>query len=231
MSWFPQWSSILGAAVVIGVLQGLWRLRRIRRQYPDHRVARFFGLPLERRNEPKRVYWVEGVTRAEVEDALDGRTDNRWGWLYRPAVRRTLVIANPASWLLVIYGATDLPLNLGSPDTAWSWWWLPPIPLWFAVRRSVRLVADAPEELLDERLVALRNDTYVTSYRAVAAAVTVVAGLLVLFGDAFEPNAETRDTLLRFVIAGAYAAIWALPALPSVVLAWTLRSEGAPAPD
>jgi hypothetical protein len=146
-------------------------------------------------------------------------------------VRRTLVIANPASWLLVIYGATDLPLNLGSPDTAWSWWWLPPIPLWFAVRRSVRLVADAPEELLDERLVALRNDTYVTSYRAVAAAVTVVAGLLVLFGDAFEPNAETRDTLLRFVIAGAYAAIWALPALPSVVLAWTLRSEGAPAPD
>ena len=231
MSWFPQWSSILGAAVVIGAVQGVWRVRRIRRQYPDHRVAHFFGWPLEKGGGPVRVYWVEGVTRAEVKDALDGRTDHRWGWLYRPGVRRALVIANPVSWMLVIYGATDLPLNLGISDSAWSLWMLAPIPLWLAVRRSVRLVADAPEELLDERLVALRNHTYVNSYRIASTLISFAAALILVVNEAETLDAEARDTQLRFITAGAYAALWAMPALPSVQLAWTLRAERAPTPD
>ncbi len=118
MTWFPEWSSIIGAAIVIGVVQTLWRIRRIRRQYDDHRIARFFEWPIDDTGGPTRVYWLEGVTRADVENALYGYTDRRWGWLCRPAVRRALAIANPVSWALTLYGATDLPLNLGFADSA-----------------------------------------------------------------------------------------------------------------
>ena len=87
MNWFPEWSSIIGAAIVIGVVQTLWRIRRIRRQYVDHRIARFFEWPIDDTGGPTRVYWLEGVTRADVENALYGYTDRRWGWLCRPAMR------------------------------------------------------------------------------------------------------------------------------------------------
>jgi len=38
-------------------------------------------------------------------------------------------------------------------------------------------------------------------------------------------NDETRMAQLGYLTAAAYASIWAIPALPSVVLAWTLRNE------
>jgi hypothetical protein len=36
---------------------------------------------------------------------------------------------------------------------------------WFLLRKSVRLVADAPEEALDERLIQIRDRSYVIAYR------------------------------------------------------------------
>lgn len=230
MTWFPEWSSLIGAAIVIGVVQTVWRFRRIRRQYDDHRIARFFDWPIDDTGRPTRVYWLEGVTRADVENALYGYTDRRWGWLCRPAVRRTLAIANPVSWALALYGATDLPLNLGFADSALSWWAVLPIPLWLAVRRSVRLIADAPAELLDERLVAMRDRTYVGSYRALSFGVGLVAAIVIIVNDMIDLGADAIDTQLRLLTAGAYAAIWAVPALPSVLLAWTMRDEN-PAGD
>lgn len=229
MSWFPAWSSILGAAIVIGLVESVWRIRRIRRIYSDHRVARFFDWPIDDTGHPTRVYWREGVTRADVENALYGYTDRRWGWLCRPGMRRALVIANPVSWVLTIYGATDLPLNLGFDDSALSWWGLIPIPLWLAVRRSVRLIADAPEELLDERLVALRDRAYVSSYRNLAGGVGLVAVLVIILNDfAITLSATALDTQLQLLIAGSYTVFWATAALPSIRLAWTLRDEPTP---
>lgn len=226
MSWFPEWSSIIGAAIVIGVAQSAWRIRRIRRRYADHRLARFFEWPIDDTGRPTRVYWLEGVTRADVENALYGYTDRRWGWLCRPGMRRALVIANPASWALTAYGATEMPLSLGFDDSALSWWGLTPIPLWLAVRRSVRLIADAPVELLDERLVALRDRTYVGSYRVLSFGVTFLAGWVVALNDfVVDLSDDARDTQLSLLTAIAYASIWAVPALPSVLLAWTLRNE------
>ena len=37
MNRSPNWTLIAGPAIVIGVLQGAWRLRRIRRQKLGHR--------------------------------------------------------------------------------------------------------------------------------------------------------------------------------------------------
>lgn len=226
MSGFPEWSPILGAAVVIGLVESVWRIRRIRRQFSDHHVARFFGWPIDDTGQPTRVYWLEGVTRADVENALYGYTDRRWGWLCRSRVRKALVIANPVSWALTIYGATNLPLNLSIGDSALSWWALTPIPLWLAVRRSVRLIADAPAEFLDERLLALRDRTYVGSYRALSSGVGFVAMLIVVFNGFFiDLSDHARESQVRLMTASAYVLLWAMPALPSVLLAWTLRNE------
>jgi hypothetical protein len=225
MNWFPQWSSIIGAAIVIAVAQTIWRVRRIRGQFTDHRVARFFDWPIDGTGGPTKIYWLEGVTRADIEIALYGSTDGRWGWLCRPTMRRVLVIANPVSWALTIYGATNGPLSLGFSDSALSYWGLLPIPLWLAVRRSVRLIADAPTELLDERLVAMRDRTYLLSYRWVAMVIGVAAALLIIVNDMINLSVEALNTQLILITASAYTAIWAIPALPSVILAWTLRNE------
>lgn len=230
MSWFPEWSSIIGFAIVLGVLETVWRIRRIRRLHQEHRVAHFFGWPIDTTGKPTRVYWLEGVTRADVENALYGYTDRHWGWLCRPAMRRALVVANPVSWVLTIYGATDLPLSLGFEDTALSLWVLAPIILWLAVRRSVRLIADAPAELLDERLVALRDRTYVGSYRLLSTGVGLVAAFLIIANE-FDSGDDPVGTQTDLLIGAAYTSLWAVPALPSVLLAWTLRNESPSTDD
>lgn len=231
MTWPTDWEWLLVAFVAIGLISGVRRAIRIRRHHRDHRIARFFDWPVNEPGQPTQMYWREGVSRADVENALYGRTDRRWGWLCRPKMRRALVVAAPVSWALTLYGATNLPLSLGFGDSALSWWALTPIPLWLAARRSVRLIADAPEELLDERLVALRDRAYVGSYRGLAAGVGVVAILVIVLNDfAITLSDAALDTQLQLLIAAAYTAIWATPALPSLQLAWTLRDEPAPEP-
>lgn len=217
MNWFPDWSSILGAAMVIAVV----RYWRIWRKYPDHRLKRFLGWRFDDHGRPDRFYWAEGVTRLEVEDALNDSADGRRAWLYHVRTRRLLVVANAASWSLTLYGATDLPLNLGFPDSALSWWALAPIPLWLLVRRSVRLVADAPEELLDERQIQLRDRVHLHSYRGLTAMVSVFAALIIP-SDAFGLGGDGDVTELQrdLVVAAAFTLIWVTAALPSVVLAW-----------
>lgn len=217
MSWFPSWSSILGAAVVIAAVQ-YWRIHR---KYTNHRFKRFIGWRFDEHGNPDHFYWAEGVTRLEVHDALYSRTDDRWGWLYQRRTRRALAVANPVSWLLTLYGASDLPLNLGLGDSALSFWALTPVPLWLLVRRSVRLVADAPEELLDERLVDVRNRVYVRSYRGFTAVVSVLAAIVIPFNDlGIDHDLDVLESQRQFVVAAAFALIWMSAALPSVVLAW-----------
>ena len=230
MNWLPEWASFIGFSIIFGVVGIAWRVRRVQRHHREHRIAHFFGWPIDTTGKPTRVYWIEGVTRADVENALLGHTDQRWGWLCRPATRRALVVANPISWALTIYGATDLPLSLGYDDTGFSLWALLPLVLWLAVRRSVRLIADAPAELLDERLIALRDRTYVNSYRWLSNAVGFVAVFLIAANE-FDSGDDSIRTQTDFLTAIAYASIFAVPALPSVLLAWTLRNERTSASD
>lgn len=218
MSWLPSWSSIIAAAVVIAAVQ-YWRIHR---KYPDHRFKRFIGWRFDDRGNPDRYYWAAGVSRMEIEDALNGRTDDRWGWLCRRRTRRILAVANPVSWVLTLYGATELPLNLGFSDSALSLWALMPIPLWFATRRSVRLVADAPDELLDERLIDVRNRVYVRSYRGLATMVSVLAAVVIPVNDfGIDHSIDFLESQRQLIVAAAFALIWITAALPSVVLAWT----------
>jgi hypothetical protein len=52
---------------------------------------------------------------------------------------------------------------------------------WFLLRKSVRLVADAPEEALDERLIQIRDRSYVIAYRWLSMLAILLAIALLAF--------------------------------------------------
>jgi hypothetical protein len=82
---------------------------------------------------------------------------------------------------------------------------------YFALRTSVRQLADAPDELLDEMQIAVRNEVYLHAYR-LTALLLVIVFVVVLIGVSEWAN-------LWFATAMMMAAI------PSMVLAWTLPEE------
>lgn len=97
--------------------------------------------------------------------------------------------------------------------------------MWWLLRVSVRLVADLPEEYLDERQRTLRNRTYVEAYRWFAGLVVLLAGAglaaFIILGE----DPDTWSVALSFnAIMGLF---WMLEAAalsaPSVVLALTDR--------
>lgn len=93
--------------------------------------------------------------------------------------------------------------------------------VWGLLRVSVRTIADLPDEYLDERQLAVRNASYVESYRYLGGAVALAAtaGLF-----AFIVNGNELDTwAVTLTWEGAMAAFWVFLGLalglPSMVLA------------
>lgn len=126
-----------------------------------------------------------------------------------------LIVLIPAVWILLGSLAGVIAVIIGAVV-----WWL--------LRMSVRLVADLPEEFLDERQSTLRNRAYVESYLWFAAVVIVLASAGIL---AFIVLGEDPDT---WRVALSYNAVmgifWMLEAaalsIPSIVLA--LRDRELP---
>ena len=105
-------------------------------------------------------------TPASVEKSLH---DERWNGLRTKGALRFLVWGNT----IVILGGT-LVLSV-IPDSPAAFYLMIHILLifvfWFLLRKAVRLVADAPEESLDERLLEMRNISYLWAYRWLSAIV------------------------------------------------------------
>jgi hypothetical protein len=70
-------------------------------------------------------------------------------------------------------------------DTPWTSYVLIQVALifinWFLLRKSVRLIADAPEEFLDERLVQARNRAYVPAYQLLGGLILTALTALLVF--------------------------------------------------
>jgi len=100
--------------------------------------------------------------------------------------------------------------------------------LWVALRLSVRVIADLPDEYLDERQRALRNAAYLESYRVLGALVTV-AVLAMLLGIVFAGDGGER-VALTVTFTGVMGIFWlvegAALALPSMVFALRDRELG-----
>ena len=84
-------------------------------------------------------------------------SDTRWNWLRTP--RGLTVVIAVSSFILFIApvivwflddGIGFIPLSMVAGVFV----------AWFLLRRAVRLVADAPDDALDERQIGIRNRTY-----------------------------------------------------------------------
>ena len=165
--------------------------------------------PRSRRNEQAVAEMADSVMR-----------DTRFDWMRTRAARRSIValmiamlVAVPVAWMTLPSLAA-----LGVVGLAAIVWW--------ALRMSVRVVADLPEEYLDERQARVRDRAYVDAYRwfagitLAAATVALVWFVVVSIDDA---------VLVEVTWNGAMAVFWTFEglalALPSMVLALRERDR------
>ena len=174
-----------------------------------------------------QMMWHRGSSRASVEKELD---DTKWDGL-RSRDAKILILTG--SNFVLIVGTVGLFLT---GDTPWASYVLIQIALvfinWFMLRKSARLIADAPAEFLDERLVQMRNQGYVFAYRALGGLLlTALTALLVLAivadfsreSDGFTYEVTVTWTQLQgaFWFFFGYAVM-----LPSMAVLWRdVRTE------
>jgi hypothetical protein len=95
---------------------------------------------------------------------------------------------------------------------------LPAVAVWVAVfyflRRSVRTMADLPDEYLDERQVAVRDRVYLHAYRFFSLGVLIVLFVMAVLVDRYGLTYESVSGVM-------WLAIGTSMGLPSAVLAWT----------
>jgi len=177
--------------------------------------------------QKNKIYWFEGVTKKGVESLLNDENSN-FRWLRPQQNRRVLVILMALGLVLTSLGSywPTLKTNLNlSPEVGVVVYSVTAIFIiltmvggYSFLRIAVRSIADAPDELLDERQIAVRNTSFRYAYFILG---YVLMGLMVLmfFGPElkmFQP--EGND--------GSYVVIsvfFAIASLPSMVMAWRER--------
>ena len=157
--------------------------------------------------------------KAVEEMAETVMRDTRWDWLRTRRSRIALVVlmvvalaANAIAWLIIPLAGIVFVLIAAV--------------IWWALRMSVRVVADLPEEYLDERQNRVRDRAYVEAYRLFAGVTLVAAtAALVLFIIASTDDQWT----VTLTYGGVMAAFWTFEglalALPSMVIALRERGE------
>lgn len=138
-----------------------------------------------------------------------------------------------AQRFLVVLGVLSL---IAAPVVLWFDEYLKPgigvltiVPIfliWWLLRISVRLVADAPEEFLDELQVQQRDRTYLHAFRILAgvcSAIAVTLMIVVISTDVAQDGGVERYSL-DLTIGQVNAVVWAILGpiilVPNLVLAW-----------
>lgn len=165
--------------------------------------------------------WLWQTTSSEyVQKDL---SDTKWNWLRTPrgltaviAVSFVVVFVAPAIVWFVDDGFGVIPLLMVAAVFA----------VWFLLRRAVRLVADAPDEALDERLIAIRNRVYLSAFRALATVLGLMGTALLIW--AFQADDSGVVTLtLSLTWPQTNAVVWFLFGQiliwPSLALAIAMR--------
>ena len=194
------------------------------RKLKDAKEIKVLGITVKPKN---KIYWFEGVTEKGVKDLLNN-DNSKFRWLRPQRNRRILVTLMALGMVLTSMGSywPTLKTNLNlSPEVGVLVYSVTAIFIIFAVvvcysflRIAVRSIADAPDELLDERQIAVRNTSFRYAYFILG---YVLMGLMVLmfFGpelQMFQPEGNDGSYLV-------IAALFATAALPSMVMAWRER--------
>jgi hypothetical protein len=174
-----------------------------------------------------KIYWSLGVTEKGTRALLTDE-NSKFKWLRSQRNRRLLVVLNVLGIALVSLGSyfptlkTNINLDTDTEIVIYSVTAIFVIFLTLGaysyLRVAVRGIADAPDELLDERQIQIRNTSYRYAYLAMG---YIVLGLLLLmfFGpelEMFQPEGNDGSYL-------AIATMFAFAAAPSMILAWRER--------
>jgi hypothetical protein len=171
-----------------------------------------------------KIYWFEGVTEKGVKSLLSDE-NSKFKWLRSQKNRRVLVVFMTFGFLLISLGSyySTLKISLGIGE-------VPEILIFSSIivivllsvllgfsllRVSVRGIADAPDELLDERQVFVRNSSFRYAYYIMGYAVLALM-LLFLLGPELKLFQTTGNDASYLMIA----VLFAFSSLPSMVLAW-----------
>jgi hypothetical protein len=165
--------------------------------------------------------WSGRPAREKVERELD---DVRWDGL---RTRGSKILLLVGSNFVLIVGTVALFLM---DDTPWTAYVLIQIALilvnWFLLRKSVRLIADAPEEFLDERLVQLRNRAYVLAYQVLGGLLLMALTALLVFAIVTDvsPDSDGFNYVVTVTWTQLQGAFWLFCGyalmLPSMAVIW-----------
>jgi hypothetical protein len=158
-----------------------------------------------------------GWASASVKQVEKQLSDTQWDGLRTRGAKTFLVFASN----LLLIGGTAFLFFVGDND--WSSLSLIYILLifvfWFLLRQSVRLVADAPQEALDERLIRIRDRSYVIAYRYLTLLVIFLATALLVFiiiTDA-QPESDGFNYNLPLTWPQVQAIFWLIFAYTAVL--------------
>jgi cytochrome bd-type quinol oxidase subunit 2 len=175
-------------------------------------------------SKKNKIYWFEGVTEKGVKSLLTDE-NSKFRWLRLQRNRRVLVTLMVVGIITVAMGSywptlkTNMNLSSGAEIIVYS---VTAIFVIFAVlvgylflRISVRGIGDAPDELLDERQIKVRDTSFRYAYYAMG---YLIAGLLILMLSGpelklFEPEGNDGSYVI-------IAVLFAFSSMPSMVLAW-----------
>ena len=178
-------------------------------------------------SKKNKIYWIEGVTEKGVKSLLTDE-NSKFGWLRSQRNRRVLVALMAVGLSALSMGSywptfkTNMNLSEGAEILVYS---VTAMFVIFAVlvghlflRISVRGIGDAPDELLDERQIKVRDTSFRYAYYAMG---YLNAGLLILMLSGpelklFEPEGNDGSYLI-------IAVLFAFASMPSMILAWRER--------
>lgn len=165
----------------------------------------------------EKNFWpIEGVTRNEV---LKSQSDTRFNFLRTRQSRRWMIGALTALTILVALSSA-LPTKASSYVGTLGGLLL--LTGYLLIRTSVRHIADSPDELLDGRQIALRDRSYLHSYRIISSVFALLLIALFIRIDLSENVFEISDW---WGTGTWFSLIMLMAGLPSMVVAWLDKGE------
>jgi amino acid transporter len=169
------------------------------------------------KSKQEKKFWpIEGVTRKEV---IKSQNDTRLNYL-RTCRSRRIMIAGISFLSLLLIISPVFSDKVSSYISAIGGLLL--LIGYLSIRASVRHIADSPDELLDERQIALRDRSYLHSYRIITTIFIIF--LLILF---IRIDLSESAFVIENWVNGStwFALIFFMAGLPSMVVAWVDKGE------
>ena len=178
-------------------------------------------------SKKNKIYWFEGVTEKGVKSLLTDEK-SKYRWLRSQRNRRMLVVVMALGFVLLAMGSywpnlkTNMNLSDGTAVVVYSvsaiFVLLAVLLGYLLLRISVRGIADAPNDLLDERQIKIRDTSFRYAYYALGYLIMALLILMLYAPDLklFEPEGNDGSFLIISIL-------FICSSLPSMVLAWRER--------